>query len=155
MRCYKPKDAAAVARLFTESVRATCTRDYSPKQIAAWAPEPPDVEQWRRRLDSLIAFLAEEDSKIVGFATFESDGHLDHLYVDNRFQRRGVASALWRRIEQEALARGIHRIFTEASVTALPFFESVGFRVTASGNIEHNEVSFKNYRMERSLDAAG
>jgi putative acetyltransferase len=120
VRGYQPEDAASLARLFTESVRSTNAKDYSPEQIAAWAPEPPDIEQWPRRLDSLIVFLAQHGSEIVGFVTFEPDGHLDHLYVHSRFQRRGVASALYRRVEQEELARGVHCIFTEASIAARP-----------------------------------
>lgn len=154
MRCYQPEDAASLARIFTESVHSTNTRDYSPDQLAGWAPEPPDIEHWRRLLDNRIVFLAERGSDIVGFVTFEADGHLDHLYVHSRFQRHGVASALYRRIEEEALARGIYRIFTEASITARQFFESVGFRVIASQSVERRGISFKNCRMERFLSGS-
>jgi putative acetyltransferase len=154
VRCYQKEDAA-IAWLFTESVRTTNARDYSPEQIAAWAGHPPDVEHWRKRLDSYIAFVAEDDSEVIGFITFEADGHLDHLYVHSRFQRQGVASALYRRVAEEAVTRNVYRIFAEASITARPFFEAVGFRVIASQSVEHREISFMNYRMERLLPRSG
>ncbi len=151
VRLYKPKDTAVLARLFTETVHSVNAADYSPEQLAAWAPDPPDLEHWRRRLSERIVFVTEHASEIVGFATFEPEGRLDHLYVHRRFQRQGVASALLRCIEQEAISRGVTRIFTEASISGRPFFECVGFRFIAAQEIEHRGISFTNYRMEKFL----
>ncbi len=125
--------------------------DYSLEQLAAWAPDPPDVDHWRRRLSERTVFVAENGSEIVGFATFEPDGNLDYVYAHRRFQRQGVASALFQRIEQEAISRGVTRIFTDASITARPFFERAGFRMIASQRIKHRGISFINYRMEKFL----
>jgi putative acetyltransferase len=151
VRPYKPEDTAALARLFTETVHSVNAADYSHEQLAAWAPDPPDVEHWHRRLSERIAFVAEQDSEIVGFATFEPDGHLDYIYAHRRFQRQGVASALFQRIEQGAISRGVTRIFTEASITARPFFARLGFGMIASQRIKHRGISFINYRMEKFL----
>jgi putative acetyltransferase len=151
VRSYKPEDTAALARLFTETVHSVNAADYSQEQLAAWAPDPPDVEHWHRRLSERIVFVAEQDSEIVGFATLEPDGHLDYIYAHRRFQKQGVATALFQRIEQEAISRGVTRIFTEASITARPFFERVGFQIIASQRIKHRGISFINYRMEKFL----
>lgn len=151
VRCYQSDDTTSLARLFTESVHSINTRDYSCEQIAAWAPAPPDIEHWHKQLGSHIVFLAEHDSDIVGFITFEPDGHLDHLYVPSYFHRQGVASALYRRVEQEAFTLGVSRIFTEASITAVKFFESVGFRVIVFQQVERGGIPLKNYQMEKLL----
>ena len=151
VRPYKPEDTAALARLFTETVHSVNAADYSREQLAAWAPDPPDIEHWRRRLGERLVFVAERDSEIIGFATFEPDGHLDYIYAHRRFQRQGVASALFQRMEQEAISRGVTRIFAEASMTARPFFERVGFQMIASQRIKHRGISFINYRMEKFL----
>ena len=151
VRPYHPRDIAALARLFTDTVHLVSARDYSAEQSAAWAPDPPDLEHWRTRLGGLIALVAENASGIVGFATFEPDGHLDHLYVHYRFLRQGVATALYRRIEQEARSRGLSRIHTEASTTARPFFGRMGFKMIAPQTVEHGGVMFTNYRMEKLL----
>ncbi|MGB6430642.1 MAG: GNAT family N-acetyltransferase [Candidatus Acidiferrales bacterium] len=138
-----------MARVFTESVHAIGAKDYSPEQLAAWAPEPPDTEYWRSQLSRLTGFVAELDSDVVGFVTFSLDGHIHHLYVHSLHQRRGVASALYWRVEEEALASGVRRIFTEASITARPFFERVGFHVVAPQEVVRRGVGLTNYRMER------
>jgi len=153
---YRADDTASIARVFTDSVRSAA-KDYSREQIAAWAPHPPDVEHWRARLAARIGFVVEVEfpegdaGEVAGFVTLEPDGHLDDLYVATRFQRRGVAAMLYARVEQEARARNLTRIFTEASITAQPFFEWVGFSVIAAQTAKVRGISFTNYRMERFL----
>jgi len=151
VRLYRPTDTSALARLFTDTVRAINSLDYSPEQITAWAPDPPDLNHWRDRLSHRMVFVAENDEAVIGFVTFEGDGHLDHLYVHHRFQRRGIATALCQRVEQHIPSTGITRLFTEASITARPFFERIGFQVIASQTVEHRGVSFTNFRMVKFL----
>ena len=59
VRPYKPEDTATLARLFTETVHSVNAADYLPEQLAAWAPDPPDMEHWRRCLSERIGFVAE------------------------------------------------------------------------------------------------
>ena len=151
VRAYQPTDNPVLARLFADTVRAINSPDYSLEQLEVWASDPPDIESWRSELSGRIVFVAEHDSEILGFATFEPNGHIDHLYVHYRFQRRGVASALLRQIEGQGASLGINRIFAEASITARPFFERAGFRVIAPQRVAVNGASFLNYRMEKFL----
>jgi putative acetyltransferase len=151
VRHYQSGDKTILARLFTETVHSITATDYSPEQVEVWAGYPPDMECWVRQLVGRIVLVAEHDPENVGFTTFEPNGHLEHLYVHSRFQRQGVASALLRQIEVEATSRGIDRIFAEASITARPFFEDMGFRVIASQTVAVKGISFLNYRMEKFL----
>ena len=151
VRSYQLQDTDVLARLFTATVQSINIAHYSPEQVLAWAPDRPDMEAWRGEFARLICFVSELDSEVVGFISFEPDGHLEHLYVHSRFQRQGVALALYQRVEEEAISRGIRRIFTEASITARPFFERVGFRVIAPQEVKCRGVSFINYQMERLL----
>src|SRR3712207_9461104 len=79
--------------------------------------------------------VAEEGGEVVGFAELEEDGHLDMLYVRGGSVGRGVGRRLYRAVEREARGRGLRQIFTEASVTARPFFERRGFRLVREGRI--------------------
>lgn len=70
------------------------------------------------------------DDTPTGFADLTKEGHLDRLFVSPDYQRCGVASALLAMVEQAARHRGMTRLTTDASLTALPFFEARRFRVT-------------------------
>lgn len=53
---------------------------------------------------------------------------LDGLFVDPRFMRRGVGSALVRDVAARARAQGAERIDVIANDNALAFYEHMGFR---------------------------
>ena len=72
--------------------------------------------------------VAEESQRPVGFAELEPDGHIDRVYVSADRQRRGIGRQLLAALIAEARRVGLARLFTEASITARPFFESQGFK---------------------------
>ena len=149
-RPYRFEDVPAIVSLFTETVRTSCIGDYSAEEIAAWAPDTPNLDEWRERLKTRTVLIAEVDFVVAGFLSFEPDGHLDHLYVHTRFQRRGIASALYRNFEHRACALSTGRISTNASITARPFFESLGFKIVASQFVTCGGCSLMNYKMEKT-----
>ncbi len=153
IRQYNDADFEPVIALFTETVRHINIRDYSSEQIAAWAPQPPDLGRWRKRLAGLVVWVAESDGRIVGFCGLGADGHLDLFYVHHLFQRQGVARSLYQHVESEALQKGIRRLFTEASITARPFFEGMGFRVLRGQTVKLRGITFRNYAMEKHITA--
>jgi putative acetyltransferase len=151
VRPYLPSDLGLVIDLFTQTVRRINCRDYSPEQIAAWAPRPPDHAYWLKRLEGLTIWVAESDRQIVGFCGLGAEGHVDMLYVDYRFQRRGVARLLYQQVEVEARRTGARRLFTEASITARQFFERMGFKILREQTVQLRGAAFTNFAMEKNI----
>jgi putative acetyltransferase len=153
IRPYKASDVASVISLFRRSVRGIAARDYDRLQIRAWAPDIIDEEKFGHRRESKATWVAEVEGRIGGFSDLAPDGHVDSLYVHPDFQRRGVARALLQYVEQEARAIDLRRLYTEASITARPAFEAVGFRVIVPQTITMRGEAMTVYRMEKQLDA--
>jgi len=78
---------------------------------------------------------------------------VDMLYVHPDFERRGVARALLEHLEKVARGFNYRRLYTEASITARPVFEALGFRVTVPQSVTLRGEAMTNYRMEKRLDA--
>jgi putative acetyltransferase len=95
--------------------------------------------------------VAEEAGQPIGFAELEADGHIDRFYVSADHQRRGIGSSMMTAITTEARCRGLARLFTEASITARPFFETERFTVLTPQVVACRGEDFINYRMERVL----
>ena len=150
IRAYRVDDLDVLIDLFTNSVRQVASRDYSPAQIEAWAPVAVN-QHWTTRLDSRPTYVAEADCEIVGFSDLEPDGHIDMLFVHADHQSQGVARALLDHIHARAHEQGIDRLFTEASITARPFFERNGFEVIGAQDVELRGQTFRNYRMAKRL----
>ncbi len=153
IRAYRAEDLDVLIDLFAGSVRQVASRDYSPTQIDAWAPVAVNREQWATRLGGRPTFVAKVGGEIAGFSDLEPDGHIDMLFVHADHQGRGVARALLDHIHTQAGERGIGRLFTEASITARPFFERNGFKVIEAQDVELRGETFRNYRMAKTLPA--
>src|SRR6266542_822939 len=126
LRDYRANDLAAVVKVFSRAVHEVAVRDYASEQLSAWAPSSPDLPQWSQRLANERVFVYETENCVVGFVAIELNGHLDLLYVHPEYQRRGIARALFEAAAEWARSRSLTRLFTEASVTAKPFFERCG-----------------------------
>ena len=146
-------DAAAIADLFYHTILTVNVRDYSGAQVEAWAGPAPDPGMWEERMAAgetvKSTFVATQGERVLGFAEFEGDGHIDTLYVHHEFQGRGIASRLLDRIEAEAQRLGLARLYTEASITAKPFFRKRGFSVVLPQMVEFRGQTFRNFRMEK------
>lgn len=155
VRDYRGDDAEEICRLFYETVRAVNLGDYSPEQVRAWAPAPPDPEVWHGRMSGRHTLVAEREGEVVGFAELEEDGHLDMLYCRWDFVGRGVGALLYAAVEERARALDIVRVFTEASITARPFFERHGFTVSCANSVVRQGVELVNFSMEKALSPSG
>jgi putative acetyltransferase len=153
IRDFAGADIDALLDLFRDSVRNVARRDYSEEQVLDWAPDDLDRQAWASKCASQRTFVAALDGTLVGFGDLEADGHLAMMFVRSRFQRRGIASMLLEQIEASARRLHIARLYTEASVTAKPFFEQRGFRTMAPQVVSKRGQEFINYRMEKILDA--
>ena len=153
IRPYGVTDAAALTNLFRSSVREVASQDYTASQIRAWAPDEIDAVQFGRRCEAKSTWVAEIQGRIAGFSDLEPDGHIDMLYVHPDFVRRGVARALLEHLEEAARTNALRRLYTEASLTARPVFEAMGFRMVAPQTVTIRGESMTNYRMEKRLHA--
>lgn len=155
LRSYTPADLDGILDLFYNTVHFVNCRDYSPVQLDAWAPAQLDRAQWASSLAAHATWVAELEGQLVGFTDLDTDdGYLDRLYVHKDYQRCGVATALYRQLEQAAQAYGLPRLYTEASLTARPFFLSQGFRVVREQQKPLRGQLFHNTVMEKMLEGS-
>jgi GNAT superfamily N-acetyltransferase len=151
IRAYQPKDAGQMARLIYDTVHTINRRDYSLEQVNAWMPEVPSEEGWAARYPARIAFVAEDQEKIAGFAELEPNGHIDCFYCHHSYQHQGVGRQLYQRLEEEAKTINLERLFVEASITARSFFERMGFQTLQENHFLRNDVMLSNFTMEKFL----
>ncbi|ANP74320.1 Alpha/beta hydrolase [Cryobacterium arcticum] len=152
VRPYESADAAGTLAVFLDAVTVTAAGDYSPDQIAAWsAPQERDVAEWdlvRSRLGTVVATV---DGEVAGFSDVDDQGYIDMMFVASRFGRRGVAGALLREVERRAGELTVPALWTNASITARPFFERHGFVVVSEQHPVIRGALMRNCRMRKEL----
>jgi putative acetyltransferase len=154
VRLFDLQDTEQIARLFHETVREINIRDYSSSQVEAWAPDDLHFRNWAKVCSERYTYVAEDGDVIAGFGELEANGHIGCFYCHKNYQRQGAGSQIYRAIQAKALELRIERLFTEASITAKPFFLQMGFSVIKEQQIECRGATFINYAMEKCLKSS-
>lgn len=152
LRAIQKGDETAIVQLFIASVHEVAKKDYTPAQLAAWAPlQGIDPTTWCAPLfvdDTLIAVLGDV---IVGFANMTMSGYLDRVYVAPDHQGEGIATQLVTMLEERAQKRHVHHITVAASHTALPFFKARGYQVVRVNTVEREGIQISNTIMAKDI----
>ena len=145
------EDLPEITALFRDTVRAVNSRDYSDKQIEAWASAAEDTKKWQDRIKKCYFLVAELNDQIVGFSYLKNGNYLDGLYVHKDFQRQTIASKLLRIMESRVSMNGFDIIKSDISITALDFFDSHFYEVEKKQKKSMKGMVFDNYVVYRDL----
>ena len=145
LRRYESSDCKEVAELFYNTVHIINAKDYTKEQLDVWATQEVDLEKWNQSLQGHYSVVAVDNEIIVGFGDIDKDGYLDRLYVHADYQRKGIATAICKQLEQAVEGK----ITTHASITAKPFFEKRGCRVVRKQEVERRGIFLTNFVMEK------
>ncbi|MBF2003494.1 MAG: GNAT family N-acetyltransferase [Synechococcales cyanobacterium M58_A2018_015] len=155
LRLFQPQDATAIAQLFHDTVRTINRRDYSAEQVAAWAPDDLNFRDWATVCAQRWTYVAETAGQIVGFAELEPHGHIDCFYCHKDFQGQGIGRRLYEAIEAKAQELELRQLDVEASITAKPFFQRLGFVVVTPQQVTRRgqtfTQTFTNYVMTKRI----
>jgi amino-acid N-acetyltransferase len=93
----------------------------------------PTADLQRERLHNFVAYRADDQLVgVVGIDMAGDIGLLRSLAVAPKFRGRGIAHALWMRAHEDALRRGVRRLYL-LTTTAERLFERWGFCRVARG----------------------
>lgn len=152
IRQYADDDAQDLANIYYNTIHFINSNDYTGSQINAWAPSSSLEETgWKNKWGKIIPIIAQLGDKVVGFAEFEANGHIDCFYVHHEHQCCGIGSLLMNNILKKAKVLNLKRVFSEVSITAKPFFEAKGFKVVKQQNVSIRGIKFTNFIMEYKL----
>jgi putative acetyltransferase len=151
LRPYLAADASLCAEIFRASIELSASDDYNDEQRDAWAARANDAAAFGARLAGVLTLVALIDGEPVGFASLRGEGEIDMLYVDPRFGRSGVASALLDALTRLAGARGVEQLTSEASDTARPLFERHGFVAQRRNLVQIDDQWLANTTMTKRL----
>lgn len=119
-------DAENILALHADTLKRVNAKDYRPEQINAWL-----AMQRLDRVQKLITnghatVAVDDDDHLLGFATRRGN-EIHGMYVDADRLGRGIAGALFARVEADAKEEGCTQLVAEASVTAVVFYRKMGF----------------------------
>lgn len=157
IRPAKHSDASQLIDAHRGSIRQVCAKDYTPEQIEAWAGRKFEEAQWISSIDTEHVWVIEYNDKVAGF------GHLSSLQVDLVELRglyflpevigHGLGKKLMALIFRKAQELGARRMKLHATITALTFYESLGFKKVecSTTSVQMQGVTIPCHPMEKNL----
>lgn len=144
-------DLTDLQKLFVDTITIICTSDYDKQQIEAWTSSVENKQRWNEIITKQFILVAEDQDKIVGFATLDNGNYFDFLYVHKDHQRQGIAHRLLDDIEAEARRLKQSVLTSDVSKTAKPFFEKKGFKTLEEQTNIRQGIEIINYKMIKQL----
>lgn len=151
IRPYVSDDLPALAAVYRDAVEGLGAAEYSAEQIAVWAAFADDHDAFQERLSEGFALVAEMDAVVAAFCHLHPLDHISLLYTATRFARQGLATAVYRGVEDYARDHGQTRLNTDASKISRPFFAREGYKVVRVEQVERLGIVFERYTMEKRL----
>jgi GNAT superfamily N-acetyltransferase len=146
----RPEHATRIRNVHVRSIRLVCGPHYTAAQIEAWAGGRPArayrdvISRGTERM-----FVAIHDGRVIGFSSAR-DGEVVAVYVDPRHLLRGAGSRLLAAAERAA---GRTRLWLDATINAVPFSRSHGYRRGRRHFVERLGVPIPCVRMTKRLMA--
>jgi len=126
IRPFERADAAGVSDLISATLRTSNARDYSEDflskvEASLTAKSLSDLAKER------MILVAVEGAAIVGTASLGGN-QVRAVFVHPAKQGQGIGRCLMEAVESEARARGERLLTLYASLGAVPFYETTGWR---------------------------
>jgi len=144
-------DLTELQKLFVDTITTICASDYDKQQIEVWTSSVENKQRWYEIITKQFILVAQDQNKIVGFATLDNGNYFDFLYVHKEHQRQGIAQQLLYDIEAEARRLEQTVLTSDVSKTAKPFFEKKGFKTLQEQTNIRQGVELINFRMIKHL----
>jgi len=131
------EDAPAIQALHRRAILGLEPGPYSREEIESWAAEQP-LQHYADALsrgEEQFLVAADLSNRAVAFCSLVDD-EIRGLYVDPDFARQGIARALLERAEAIMREAPVETVQVWASLTALAFYEAMGYAPIAKGELE-------------------
>lgn len=127
VRRAREEDCEGIWRVHTRAIKELANSHYTPEEIEAWAG-PRQPRHYAESIRAKEFYVAEEGGVVLGFGTLNDKQHeIEAVYVSPQAVRRGVGSAILRRLEERARELGVKSLKMDASLNAVPFYKSEGY----------------------------
>ena len=145
------EDRSVLRQLFVDTISASCRNEYDDAQINAWLSGADHPDFLLGMLENQHVIIAENREELIGFCSLAGHSYVDYLYVHKDYQKEGVAKALYLAVEKVASSLSTNELTADVSLTAVSFFENVGFRIKSEQKVVRLGIEIKNFSMVKSI----
>ena len=145
------KDQLKLKEVYFDSVCSIDEHIYSKEHKFIWACQAWENSEFDKSLLKGIGKKLICNNKIIGFATRYPENRLSLLYVRGTYKRKGLGTMILNSIEREALASGINKLYTEASLISYKLLLKNKWKIDHREKVNIKGLVFERYKMFKIL----
>ena len=151
LRPYLPRDLPRLGAITRAAIEDLAAEDYDHEQRAAWASSFEDEGRFGAKLESYVTLVADAGDVVAAYIALKDNETVELLYVAPEFARRGIATFLCQAMELLAEGRKAGKLKVQASDTAQPLFEALGYVPMQRNTVSLHGQWLANTTMEKTL----
>lgn len=122
-------DIPLMQRLFYQTVTFFGPGVFSRSEIEIYSKLSTDKEYWVKKIQEDYVYHAKLNGEILGSFALDRNGNIEYIFVHLNFHGSGIASKLYKKLEEVAIEKGIKTLSIKLNHMTLPFFEKKGFEI--------------------------
>jgi len=144
-------DFNPIAELIRSAIVRLNKVDYSDKQVLLWSNNFRSSDKLvQQSTEHTFYVCVNKNNAIAGVFTLNKKGFIHYFFVHPDYTGQGVAQFMYEYIENEINPTQIE---VHASETILPFFLKHGFELVKEQFPTIEGVAFKNYHLQKNVNA--
>jgi len=153
LRRFRQRDLAAVKTLIDNTIDTCYSADYPKEAIQYFKEYHCEENILKGTADGWTAVL-EKNNRIIATGTIIDD-HIMRVFVDPKFQKRGLGKLIMGKLEEKAISKGAKVVKLDASLPSKKFYDSLGYDTREKTYVEvENGKKLHYYKMNKVLAEA-
>jgi GNAT superfamily N-acetyltransferase len=98
--------------------------------------------------------VLEKHNRVIGTGTI-IDSHIMRVFVNPKFQKRGLGKLIMNKLEDKAISSGARKVNLDASLPSKTFYDSLGYKTCKKTYVKlENNKKLHYYKMDKVLTEA-
>ncbi|UCG00721.1 MAG: GNAT family N-acetyltransferase [Candidatus Heimdallarchaeota archaeon] len=149
LRHFKMEDAQRCSSLMQDHFLNHATN--LPIEVRIQISNSRTSEYIQKIATDRIIIVASLKDKIIGMGALK-ENEIRHMYVESKYQRRGIGSRIIRFLEREAYEKGFPSIIVNSVDQSEDFYTKNGFQSLIKTRIERHGSILEAILLEKFLD---
>ncbi|WP_106793092.1 GNAT family N-acetyltransferase [Aquimarina sp. Aq78] len=123
------QDLPLMQHLFYQTVITYGSMVFTKSEIKIYSRLAINKVYWQKKFNKDFIYNAKLNGEIVGSFSMDSKGNIEYIFVHMNYHGRGIASELYRTIEEIAQKTNIKTLTTQVNMLTRSFFQKNGFEI--------------------------
>ena len=147
IRRFKKNDAKRCCEIINITIQ---TMDGINKEARELIKSKNTPGKLSKELNNRETFVYEKKGLIAGLGCLDGN-EIKRVYIDPRFQKQGIGSAIIKRLEKLAREKGLKTIIIQASPSSEFFYQKLGYKSRRKEKLSKGKAIFEFINMEKTL----